>query len=850
MVYNLEKLVQYIVLSCVISTLTGTLSAQSGFASQSYHDVTARYNSLFLVREYMQAIQVHLRSTEQLTYDDILPIYPPYDTTILFDVSDKVKDMIQKSSQILQYHPSTKYSDEAYYFLGISRHYHGETEEAIRTLKYLAGRGKEDIWRHAARIQLCLYYMQDTLLEEAQQAAKELELSLPFEQKNMLSYTLMQAQLAQYLEHHNDLVKYVKQALLFVKQKHQRTRLKFILAQTYERLGQNAQAAEYYKQCTKQLISYRFYLEAKLRVQVQQPIHSSSEVSKRLQFFEKELKELKNKDLRHNIYFHLAHFHLKQGHTEAASIAYLASVRNNTDDPLLKGRAYEQLAYFYYKQMDHIPSASYYDSASQVLPKSARGYATLKKQAEIMKRWATYARSSVRADSLLDLAKLPKDSLERLLQVRLSQITEERKKKRKQLRARTVASLGLQRSDDRKASKGAWYFYNSKQVSDGKSVFVRQWGDRPLQDNWRTENQGTSIERIPDSQPDASSKKRKNSEQEELKALSDQWRANIPYTEEKQQVLEKNVEDGYLGMGNIYYFELQEPQLGIEKFQQLLNRFPHSPYQARVLYVLAKDSLLNSTVRDRYAERLRKNFADSIYTKLLDNPNYLIEQAAAQRALSHAYEKAYLAYEEKNYHQAQTILQVALKEMSNSFTDNALFLDLLIDGRLGKRHLYQYKLHYFRYYFKDSELYEYATTLLNSAEKVQVETVYSSTPQYTKDLICAHHLVWHCRKQSVADTLRHLLNTQPIWKGLGRAETLFLDKGHWLVYLPAFDHVLSAQSAHTQYTTSSIAESIQNLFPSDLPEAFLIHEKNLMLLFTSKDINTYKEFFLANHAYK
>ena len=849
MVYNLEKIVQYLFLSCALGTCASTLRAQSGFVSQSYHDVTARYNSLFLVREHMKTIQEHLRSTEQLTYDEILPISSPYDTAILFDVSDQVKDIIKKSSQILQYHSSTKYSDEAYYFLGISRHYHGEKEEAIRTLKYLASRGKEDVWRQAAHIQLCIYYMQDTLLEEAKQAARELELHLPFDQKNMLAYTLMRAQLAQYAEDFEGLIKYIKEALSLAKQKHQHVRLQFILGQTYERLRQSKQAAKYYTQCTKRLISYRFYLEAKLRAQVQKPIRTSREVEKRFRIFKKELKQLKNIDLHHIIYFHLAHFYLTQDNQDAAITAYLASVRNNTNDRLLKGRAYEQLARFYYGQGKHIHAASYYDSAAQALPKHARGYNTLHKKAEIMTRWAAHARSVIRADSLLHLAALPKDSLERLLQARLVQISSERKRKRKQLRAQTVASLGLQRPNTRRGSQGTWYFYNSKQVSDGKNFFVRQWGNRPLQDNWRTEKQGASAQNIEENVTHATSK-RKKSEQQELQTLLKQWRANIPRTEEKQRVLYKNIENGYLGMGNIYYLELEEYQLGIEKFQELIRRFSQSIYKARIFYILAQDSLVNESLRNTYAEALRKDFADSIYTKLLDNPNYLIEQAAAQRALSSAYEKAYRAYESKQYHHAQTILKTALKGQSNTFTDNALLLDLLIDGQLGKRYLYQYKLQHFLHHFNDSELYEYATTLLSSAKKVQIETIYSSKPQYTKDLNSTHHLIWYCKKKYVADTLRNLLNYHPIWQGAGRAEILFLDTNQWLVYLPAFDHVLSAQSAYTHYATSSIKQKIQVLFPLYSPESFLIHEKNLRLLFTSKDIDTYKVFFLDSYAYK
>jgi hypothetical protein len=35
---------------------------------------------------------------------------------------------------------------------------------------------------------------------------------------------------------------------------------------------------------------------------------------------------------------------------------------------------------------------------------------------------------------------------------------------------------------------GSWYFYNLQAVEMGKQEFVRRWGARKLEDNWRRAN--------------------------------------------------------------------------------------------------------------------------------------------------------------------------------------------------------------------------------------------------------------------------------------------------------------------------------------------------------------------------
>ena len=68
------------------------------------------------------------------------------------------------------------------------------------------------------------------------------------------------------------------------------------------------------------------------------------------------------------------------------------------------------------------------------------------------------------------------------------------------LQAQNAASQNARPTTQNNANKGQtlWYFYNPSVVAQGKMQFVRTWGKRPLEDNWRMshkkENSGSDFD--------------------------------------------------------------------------------------------------------------------------------------------------------------------------------------------------------------------------------------------------------------------------------------------------------------------------------------------------------------------
>ena len=854
--------------------LTVEVEAQSTgqVARQFYHNTTAHYNALFIARKQYEAIKEALRAAEEPADEEIMPVYLEYDSSQTESLSEQIEECIKKSSLVIQYHPDSKWADEAYLLLGHGWHYSGESQEAIKAFRYLGRKAKTKRMKRVGQIALLRTYVKDSLLEEAQRLAKYIARDPPREKVDRLEYLLSLAYLAQRLERRQALIRYLLHGIpLAKKDKYLQTRLYFILAQSYESLGKDVLASAAYKKCSKRLLPYRFYLEAKLRSWASSQAESEKELKKLHKRFKKQLKENKNRPFRYHILYHWARMEQKRGEEEEAHSHYLASASFNTENKLILGRCYEQIAAMFYKREEMMAAATYYDSAVLSLPETAKGFHALKKHSEILQRLSNHYQIKYKEDSLLRLSGLSQDSLAAFLQIRQAEETARLESERLAEAKAEKASASASRSNPQGKRKslssiqtnntkgGRWYFYNPSQVAKGQRDFEKTWGNTPLSDNWRQGGGGktnafrsTRLDSKNASAEDTTSLASKESAaeaSEEGPAVSiASLMADIPQDEASKQASISRIQGAYYGIGNIYYFELNKKQKGISVFLEMIDRFPGATSEARVLYLLAREELLSQTDRSLFSNKLRKNYADSVYVKLLDNPNYLIEQSAAVRELKAQYKTAYNAFLEGKYKDTRHILLRILGQQleENSFTDNATLLDVLVDAKLGLHHIYQYRLHTFMQSFPKSELLEEAKQRIQSAEAVQKRKTYSSLPQYTLDKPSSHVLLWSCKKKEVADSLYSWLPEVFRSSGLelpAQVATILLDNNLWTLLIPNFRGAEDAMNYLLTYRNSSLPDQLALTFADTEVLGLAAGEQNLLTIFTVKDIELYSRFF-------
>ena len=104
----------------------------------------------------------------------------------------------------------------------------------------------------------------------------------------------------------------------------------------------------------------------------------------------------------------------------------------------------------------------------------------------------------------------------------------------------------------------------------------------------------------------------------------------------------KKIEDAYFKLGGIYNFDLEEKANSIETFETLLSRFPASEYEPEVLYqlYLLYQEQGDDATSTRYKNQLLENFPESIFAKIIINPNYREESNLASAQLKEVYKEA------------------------------------------------------------------------------------------------------------------------------------------------------------------------------------------------------------------
>jgi hypothetical protein len=176
----------------------------------------------------------------------------------------------------------------------------------------------------------------------------------------------------------------------------------------------------------------------------------------------------------------------------------------------------------------------------------------------------------------------------------------------------TKNSFGPTQSSITKKGK-SFYFYNPTVVF-GKNEFIRIWGDRALESNWRWSSESVK------SDLEAVDEIAKTAEQEQQKRYSvDYYLTQLPTEEKVLDSIAKERNFAYYQLGLIYKDKFKEYELSQNKLEQLLKQSPEerlvlpTKYNLYKLYTLldlknlqalAKSDIIENHPNSRYAEIL------------------------------------------------------------------------------------------------------------------------------------------------------------------------------------------------------------------------------------------------------
>ncbi len=695
-----------LLLSC--STKKNTL------VTRTYHNITSKYNIYFNGNEsYKKGIK-KLTEEEKNDYNMILPIFPYPNSESSKGSFPEMERTIKKSYKLIASHSITakpdykhgirtkrqkdfynkkqynKWIDDAYLLIGKANLIKGDYGLATETFRYIIKEFPKENTFDETQILLA----RTLILQEEYLEAEEI-LSQMVDNKE-LSKKLVSTLYATYADYYvkkkryNDAIEKLAIAADKARDKHSRIRYTFILGQLYQATGQMKLATDMYLKVIKMNPPYEITFNARINLAGTYEAGNTNADEIRKQLY-KLLNDEKNKEYQDQLYYALANIDYKQGNIDKALVNYSLSARKSVSNLRQKARSYLAIADIKYDRKLYLVAQAYYDSAMHYIDESYPGYDKINARAKSLKRLVKYLNNVSFEDSVQFIAKMSENErnmfIDKIIdKVKENEAEEQKKRQEEQMAIQTnminaseIESAGATNQTD----GGKWYFYSPSAKGYGEADFQMKWGNRKLEDNWRRSIKKSvafdSNEEQSEEEDKETKKKVKDNKSREF------YSDNLPLTDSLMDVSHNNIRKSLFNSGMIYKDELNEYNFAAKQFADINRRYPTNPMVADAsyqLYIIYRQ-LENTAKADEYKTLLITKFPESIYAKLLTNPNYAKELQQKEDSVYRLYESAYNDYIAGNFNLSLSKIDQGLKNYPNhKLVPKFLLLKALDKGKL------------------------------------------------------------------------------------------------------------------------------------------------------------------------
>ena len=590
-----------------------------------YHKTNSKFNPLFNGEEALRygLLDITLNHDDNYwlrLYVDpyILPVAyesEEVNTNEFFDrAQDKAILTVQKHSMLIKGVQRNNQIARAYLLLGKARYYNGKYLQAIEAFTYLVKNMSGDNLAVEAELWRSKSYL---ALGQHERAARELiniayTGSLTNEQ-----YAFSQAALADALlreEKDSLATEPLRKAFATEKSAYKRGRYAYLLGQLYEDLNYADSA----------IVAYQYVLDLNRRLPRELWIHARLAQLKNntpkdeatLKAYKRLLRSDEDRRFRDKIHYFYGTYLLKGADTVSAETELNASLQTMTNDTYLKSLIYEQLALNRLDQVAFVKAGAYLDSTLQNLKEGTRRFRKVTRQLKKLDDIIRYEKTITETDSLILLMDMPKEAQKAVVDAYIEKILADKEK------AEAESKEGIGESI---AMMGDFYFYNSRQVLNGKLRFQENWTNIALADNWKY-NPTKSIA--------------SGEETLELEGVAETidsaldpetYLSQIPPPEALDS-LELLQNEAYYQAGLAYKEQFLIKAFAIDRFNSLLAANPAMHYIPTTLYHMYELYNDNPTEQSEFRSRIIAEYPESDYAKIIQNPEVLAQTFTANQA--------------------------------------------------------------------------------------------------------------------------------------------------------------------------------------------------------------------------
>ncbi len=882
-------------LAFLLLTAVGCSTEKDALINRAYHNMTARYNGYYNAQVIINDALDEFRNGHQENYETIIPLdlYPNEEEAAA--LNPPLDDAIERCSKVIVRHSmpnpeavknkkeeNCRWIDDNWLVIGQAYYIKREYDEAKEKLKYVSDNYKGEeavyearIWLAKTHIALGEYSEARRVLvlvknsiekseepkekkkrpsklerERARRAGKKKEKKpAKFPQRLKTDYQIVMAEMYIAEDDYKKAITHLEEGVRLSRNRKEKARYMFALAQLHAEQGNNSQASYYYDKVTSSNAPYEMRFKAKIR-QTLTATGGGDELVKEL---EKMLKDGKNLEYKDQIYYALAELDMKRADKEAAKENYTNSVLWSINNDRQKGTSYLRLADIHFNEKDYLKAQKYYDSSVQALPEDYEGYESLKNKAEGLSDLVINYETVTFEDSVQRIAGMSEKERQKFLENTVKEIKAEEARQKEEAERRLIAQqkrVNNQTTNTGNTSK--WYFYNSKQVAAGFNDFRGLWGQRPLEDNWRRTNKSSVAAFVED-----------GVEIEDSAAVDgltpEMLAENLPLTPEAIDSSNNRIMNSLYKLGIIYKEQLKEEKEAISYFRQVINRNIEHPkvlpalYQLYLIYDKKGDSQAAG-----FKSTIINSYPDSEIAQILIDPNYLENKNAKDREELLAYSNILRTYNQRLYGVVITKTnEVIFNDSENKFLNKYYLLKAFALSKINAGNVESISAPLQELYEKSPESEEGKQAKIYLDKLIKGDNITKPDDDvppvvespYTFDENSKHFFMIIIPKgKGNANAAKIQLSNfnKEYYRNAGLSLTdAPLGDDTQLVIVRSFASLTKARLYLANYNSTNAAEILGST-PKDY-EACLITPTNFATLFSEKDIAAYLEFYTSKY---
>ena len=641
--------------------------------NRNFHALTTKYNVLFNGKEAFNEGLKEIQTKYKDNYWEVLPIEPiKFDEDkVVFEslrtnpgpgngfgnskeaenkpstpfekAEEKAVKAIQKHSMNINGREYNRQIDDAYLLLGKARYYTQRFVPAIEAFNYIIANypdasliNETKIWRAKANIrndneELAIETLKILLTNE-----EELSDEIKEGAHTALAMAYVKSDSIQRV------IEHLNKATLTHKNREQTSRNLFVLGQYYSLQNKKDSASMVFSKLADFKKSpYKYRVHANIELAKNSTSDSSSVAL--INKFKKMLRNDDNRKYRDALYYQIGVLEEDQDSVKSAITNYQHSLRAKNGSEVQKTFTFERLGNIYFDKADFLTASSYYDSVLQVAKDDKKlRIRRIKRKHKNLASLISNEALVIKNDSILRIVAMTKEQQKTYFEEYIAKIKkEDEEKAQQQLNAISFGSSFGGGSAQSNTNQGNWYFYNNQALSFGKAEFQKIWGNRPLEDNWRWSEKQSTITDTKDS-----TQVKQNLKRYELTT----YLKDIPTSKEDIADLKSARNEALFQLGLIYKEQFKNNQLAISNLENLLASNPQEKYILPAnyhLYLLYKDT--NTSKANIYKNKILKDYSDTVYAQIIQNPNKEIQQEEATSELETKYKEIYYLYKESKY---------------------------------------------------------------------------------------------------------------------------------------------------------------------------------------------------------